>query len=198
MSLSPLNRPAGSNQILRYRGTITQGDTAGTYPKDPAEYPSNSGVSGGNFTAWVRFPLANFVGTSVDFNNPQKRLPPLVYDDAQPAEDVPSSVVLATASATPGINATDRTMNTFTWAQNLRIHYSQIDANVVFCDSGVSVDNNPANGAVILLDSGASSGLGDDTGLPVVAVRFVVAANDGSLQDFDVDIAFEVRHTAIR
>ncbi len=198
MSLAPLDRPAGSTQTLRYRGTMIQGGAAASYPKGAGEYPSNSAVSLGYFTAWVRFPLADVTGTAVDLNNTQKRLAAFVYDDGQLAEDVPSSLVACTASATPGINTSDLSMNRFTWAQNLRIHYSQIDTNVVLCDSGVSVDNNPANGAVVLLDSGASSGLGDGTGLPVIAVRFVVAANDGALQDFDVDIAFEVRHTAIR
>jgi hypothetical protein len=68
-------------------------------------------------------------------------------------------------------------------------------------DTGVSLGNNPANGAMILLDQGSSSGLGFNTGLPVVAVAFTVAAAGGevpTLRNFSIDVTITIRHTAIR
>ncbi len=193
MSLDPLVRPASSTQVLRYRGTVDLGQFASTaYPQVAGETPTDAQISGLNFIAVVRFPFFK-PGALI---NTQKRLPENVFDDGQPAAEAPHDPVAAVASVGPatGINATDLTLNRRTWAQNLEIRYTQIDANVVLCDAAVSIDNDLANGALVLLDTD-DSGLGTDTGLPVIAVKFVVTADDGALRPFDIDIEFEVRHS---
>lgn len=194
MALFPLNRPAESTQVLRYRGAITVGEATAVYPKTDATFPSDSTIDAGTtfFTAWVRFALFD----PSDLTDTQTLLPLNVYDDNQPADDAPHAAVACAVSATLGINATDLSLNTRTWAQNLQIRYTQIDENVLLADAAVSVDNDPANGAMVLLDNATTSGLGDGQGLPVVAVKFVVATTQGGArQDFNVDITFEVRHS---
>jgi len=197
--MEPLARPASSTQVLRYRGQVSTGGlfakATAAYPKLNGTYPTDSVIAGGGvtFTAWARFALCK----SSDPTNPIFALPANVYDDSQPAGEVPHDPVACLASATLGINTSDLSLDRFSWAQNLQIHYTQIDPNVVLCDNDVSIDNDPANGAVVLLDEGASSGLGRSTGLPVIAVRFVVLTTGQvpAIQPFDVDITFEIRHS---
>jgi len=195
MALQPLARPAESTQVLRYRGTVVVGQSASTvYPQKSGETPSDAQISGANFIAWVRFPL--FEATPLNLTNTAKRLPQNVFDDESPAGEAPHAAVACVASVGPatGINATDLSMDRQTWAQNLEIHFNNIDAKVLLCDAAVSIDNNGANGALVMLDT-ATSGLGTSTGLPVVAVKFTVLANQGAAQSFDVDIEFEIRHS---
>jgi len=187
--LAPLNRAFGSTLFLRYRGVVELGDDANVYPQDPVVYPGDSSVVSGLVRAWVRFPLWNALSTRSTLTE----LPAFVFDDIGL-----HSTVASLASATPGINTSDLSLNTKTWAQNINVVSRTIDPNVLAADTGVSIDNNPSNGAMILRDSGASSGLGYDTGLPVVAVLFTVSSNDGVRRDFSIDVTIEIRHTGRR
>lgn len=189
--LIPLNRPSGSSLRLRYRGTIVAGEATAVYPKTNATYASDAPIVGSNFLTGVRFALFN----PSDLADTAKRLDGYVYDDEQPAGAAPHGTVLVTAGGAPG---TDKSMNAQTWAQNVQIHYNKIDPNVVIADAAVSVDNDILNGAQLVLDSGVSSGLGTNTGLPVVAILFTVALNDGARQSFDVDLTFEITQSSTR
>lgn len=195
MALSPLARPAESTQVLRYRGQVLAGGAVGTYPKAAGVYPTNSTTSGsGYFIAWVRFPLWDAVNAN-GIDDTTRRLPAFVYDDHQPVASAPHDPVpLADNSPTLGLTKGELCLNSYTWAQNLEIHFNNIDLLVQSADVGVSVDANPVGGAIIELDT-LSSGLGLNTGLPVVCVPFTVTANDGALQPFNIDLTFEVRHS---
>lgn len=204
MGLAPLVRSAGSTLTLRYRGLVeNSGSVAASYPIDPATYPSDSAFLDGNntFLAWVRLPLFDAWSDVVTLAT---QIPVSVYDDGQFAGEAPHRTVACVASATPGINTTDLSINTKTWAQNIDIVSRQIDANVVLADTGVSQDNDPANGAMILLDQGASSGLGGPatTGLPVIAIAFTVLTTGGQeepvRQNFSIDVTITIRHSVIR
>jgi hypothetical protein len=195
MALQPLDRPASSTVSLRFRGNITVGNTpAATYPKPAAEIPSNSTISGSTFLAYVRFPLFD----ATDPTDMQKRLPAFVFDDGEPAGESPHDPVACVASSTPGVNVADLSLNRTTWAQNLEVTLSgPISGKHVLVDAGVSVDNDPANGVMVVVDT-LTSGLGLNTGLPVVIVAFQVDADEGALQSFPVDVTIEVRHSARR
>ena len=190
--MQPLDRPSGSTQVLRFRGTIVQGEASGTYPKTNATFPSDAVITGSNFLAAVRFGLWD----TSDLTDTQKHLPAFVFDDGQPAEDSPHDPLACTPQA-GAVNATDKSLNLYTWAQNLEIVSAKIDSNVVFVDTGIAQSADLGDGALVMLDT-TNSGLGRNTGLPVVCVRFLVATNQGARQSFDVDITFEVRHSAIR
>lgn len=184
--------------MLRYRGLVTEGSNANVYPQDPVVYPADSHIGGSfSFVAWLRFSLWNAWD---DERTPQTELPTWIYDDSQFAGASPHGTIACLASSTPGINTTDLSINTKTWAQNIDIVSRKIDPNVLFADTGVSLDNNPANGAMVLLDQGSSSGLGFNTGLPVVAVPFTVQTSGESptLQNFSIDVTITIRHSAIR
>jgi hypothetical protein len=190
MSMQPLDRPVDSAQILRYRGPVTIGGPSGTYPKNNAEIPSDSlfgpvvnVVPAGQFRAWVRFLL----GDATAPTNPLKRLPAYVFDDSNLAGVSPHKPVASVISVTPGINASDLSIAARTWAPNLHIAVQALDAKVISVDTG---------DACVLLDSGPTSGLGRNTGLPVIALGFNVLAGGTeipTLQAFDIDITFEVR-----
>lgn len=197
MALSPLDRPAESTQVLRYRGTVAVGQSnANVYPQTAGVIPANSTITGTYFDAYVRFPL--FKPGQVGSGDFRHQLLPFVYDDGQPAEDAPHTPVACVASATPGVNTTDLSMNQQTWAQNLEITVREIPTAlplVLSADSGVSQDSDPANGAIVVLDNATSSGMGLGTGLPVLLLHFRVLADDGALQAFNVDVTIEVRHS---
>lgn len=191
---SPQNRPDGSNYLLRYRGLATSsGASAATYPKASGRYASDSAAAGFGFQ-WLRFALFDEANPA----NYRRRLPDLVYDDGQLAGAAPHSPIACVASSTPGINTTDLSLNRYTWAQNLEI-IAPITPNVVAVDSGVSIDNDPANGAMVLLDNATTSGLGLGTGLPVVAIQFIVQlGGDSALQTFAYDVTIRIRQTSVR
>lgn len=195
---SPLSlpRPVGSTQVLRYRLQIDPGQAAAVYPKTNATFAPDSGsFEPSVFTQWARFALFNpdFVAFDV-----RRRFPAFVYDDSQFASQSPHKPIACLPSSSPGINDTDLSLNHYTWAQNVLIHYNKIDKNVLIADTGIARDNSPGNGALILLDT-LESGLGQNTGLPVVAIRFEVS--DGGQQGpqpFDVDLEIEIRKSSIR
>jgi hypothetical protein len=225
MSLSPLDRPAGSSQVLRYRGRVSwfiPGDVPtlvplATFPKPNGIFPSNApivpvgpGVPAAFFVAYARFLLADPGAASppldpVALANPLRRLPSVVYDDSQPAGASPHSSI--PSLNTPGINNGELILNPLTWAQNLEVHSSDVDENVLQADVGMAVAAGAATpdgstGAFVLLD-GTASGLGLNTGLPVVMVPFKVLADVSNpqvpaLRTFFVDITFEIRHTPHR
>lgn len=197
MALDPLVRPDGSTQLLRYRGTVGVGAQAtATYPKTAGETPSDAVVTGTYFDSYVRFPL--FKPGALDF--PQKRFPAFVFDDSMLADGAPHDPVACVASPTLGVNVTDLSINRRTWAQNVQLLFHENPAAtplVLSADTAISEDNDPANGAQIVVDT-LTSGLGLNTGLPVLIVHFRVLANDAALQAFNIDLSIEIRHTAGR
>lgn len=201
MALAPLNRPAGSTQLLRFVGTIAAGNAnANVYPKVSAEIPLNSTVTGAYFDAYVRFPLFDATD-AVSRANPQRQFPQFVFDDENFAGDAPHAPVACTASATPGVQVTDLSVNTRTWAQNLEITFVENPTTtplVQSVNSYISVDGNPANGAVVVLDNATTSGLGLGTGLPVLIVHFRVLANASAIQAFNGALTVEIRHSTAR
>lgn len=198
--LAPLDRPDGSTQVLRYRGRVaTSADAAATYPKVPAVIAANSGIVGNNFVAFVRFPFfdATTPVTPAQIANLLKRFPEFVFDDSQLAGAAPHAPVACTMTATPGINASDLSLNARTWAQNIDITVRPLDDKMVVADSGISIDNQSINGVEIVLDT-LTSGMGLGTGLPVAIIQFLVTNSNGAIQPFDVDVTIEIRHSAHR
>ncbi len=196
--LQPQIRPDGSTQILRYRGSVNPSPTdASVFPKANAEIPADSAAGLPYFTAWVRFALFD----TTDIENERRRFIPGTFDDSQLAGVSPHAPVLTTASpfGEPGINAGEIWIGDRTWAQNLRIHEARVDPRVAVADIGIATSANASvpGGALVLQDT-LTSGLGLNTNLPVVAVRFFVVSNNGALQKFEIDMTFEIRHTLIR
>lgn len=205
MALSPLDRPAGSSQVLRYRGVVALPNALATFPKANATFPSDATIVGGTyFVAYARFALFDPGAASppldpVALANTRRRLPSFVYDDSQPAGNSPHA--LTTAAGVVGINNGEQLYQT-TWMQNLEVHSARVDDNVLEADVGIAVPNGVALadgsfGVFGILDT-ATGGLGLNTGLPVIMVPFKVLVNDGELQSFYVDITFEIRHTPHR
>ncbi len=193
--LIPLPRPDSSTQVLRYRGTLEITEERGAYVN--GEIPNDPDIVGSTFVAWVRFALYN----PLDLTDTTRRLPSFVYDDSQPASEVPHSPVACPNSTPVGIFDTDLSLNRYSWAQNLEIHVAKIDANVLRVDNAVAIDSDGANGAQALLDTATvgptfGSGLATGTGLPVIAVQITGAVTQGGdAQAIDIDITFEIRHT---
>lgn len=201
MALAPLTRPAGSSQLLRYLGTFaTSNANANVYPKLAGEIPLNSTVTGAYFDAYIRFPLFDATDATSRANL-ARQFPQFVFDDTQPSAEGPHSPVACTASATPGVQVTDLSLNRDTWAQNMEITFVEAPTTtplVQSCNAYISADANPANGAVVVLDNSTTSGLGLGTGLPVLIVHFRVLANGGVIQAFNGALTIEIRHSTSR
>jgi hypothetical protein len=193
MALQPLDRPAGSTQVLRFSGLIRLSGAVGagpafttaTYPpKSNGEAPSDIAA---NTPTGVRFLLADATAPT----NAARKLPSFVFDDSVPAAVSPTatfSQVIANVT-----NASDQLITTRTWAENTYITVEPKDSATAAALVGVDV-----GGAQFCLDVGASSGLGLNTGLPVLILPIISANAAAQWVNLNVDILIEVRHTASR
>lgn len=196
--LAPLARPDGSIQVLRYRSTVaTGGVNAAVYPKVPGLIPADSAIAGPNFIAYIRLPLFDATNGVVNVSDLTRRFPQFVFDDAQLLGAAPHTPVACVASGTPGINASDLSLNRFTWAQNTDITVRLQGPPAISVDSATSSNNDWQNGAQIVRDT-LTSGMGLNTGLPVLILTCLVANADGALQSFFLDVTVEIRHTIHR
>ena len=208
---SPLDRSAGSAQVLRYRGLVEPAsiDEAGvplaTFPKPNATFPSDTFVvtpfapipTPPNplsirpyFVAYARFALFDpgpvpAVLDPVALANQRRRFAGYVYDSSQFASVSP--VAPTPALNDPGLNDGELILNRSTWAQNIQVRSSQLDLNVIGQDLGVllgGLEDSPfaSDGCALLRDT-LTGGLGLGTGLPVLVVPFLVLAqSDGQQQ----------------
>lgn len=188
MALQP-KRPAGSTQVLRYTGFITLGGftIAGPsgYPKVSGEAPSDIAA---NTPTGIRFLLAD----STDPADPTTRLPSFVYDDGQPAGASPHA---PTSTVIPNITtATDQLITDRTWCQNTYVTIEPRDAASAAALVGVDLSN-----VQVALDVGANSGLGTNTGLPVLILPIISANAAGAWGNGpNVDVLVEVKHSVSR
>jgi hypothetical protein len=185
MALQP-KRPVGSTQVLRFSGAIKLGAfTTAAYPKANGEAPSNIAA---NTPTGVRFLLAD----SSNVQDTTARLPADVFDDTQPAGSAPHA---PTSQVIPNVtNASDELITDRTWCQNTYVTIEPRNAATAAALLAVDLSN-----VQFCLDSGASSGLGLNTGLPVLILS-ITSANAGGPQwvDLSVDVFVEVRHSASR
>lgn len=174
MALQPSNRPAGSVHVLRFHGSVTAGVAIGTFPKENGEF-TTGGVAGDE--RGVRFLFAD----ATDLTDMQKRFPGHVYDDENPAQNAPHA---PTDTVLDGlvVNANEQDIGLRTWAQNMRVDIKGLSTNIVSVDT---------EGCLVVLDT-LTSGLGGNTGLPVLIIPFVTT--DIGAQDFAAfDIQVEIR-----
>ena len=182
MALQPSARPAGSSQVLRFSGLITLGSFASTaYPKANGELPSNAAA---NTLIGVRFLLAD----ATDPTDTTTTLPTDAYDDNDPAAAAPHSPTLGCTY----LNGTDLNISDRTWCQNTYV--TVVPRTVAAAALLGAVDTA---GVEVVLDSGASSGLGLNTGLPVIVIPMAFTTVS-QFPGCDVDILVEVRHSASR
>lgn len=184
MALQPLDRPAGSTQVLRFSGALlTDAANLATYPKDNGEVPA---ASPPNVPVGVRFLLADATALA----NTARKLPNYVFDDGQPAAVSPSapfSQVIANVT-----NASDQLITNRTWAENTYITVEPKDAASAALLTGIDL-----GGVQVCLD-GTASGLGLNSGLPVVIIPMIFTVLPTPQAPCNVDILIEVRHTASR
>lgn len=195
-----------------------------TFPKPNASFPSDTPVvtplvvvpAPPNpiallpyFVAYARFLLADpgpipGVLDPVALANYRRRFLESVYDDSDPAGISPHGVIPALND--PGLNNGELILNAFTWAQNIQVRSSQIDLNVIAQDIGMKTGVTAATGqgstGVTVVRDTLTSGLGLNTGLPVIVVPFVVLAQSNGqpqptflLQSFGVDLTIEIPHS---
>lgn len=190
-------------------------DAAVVTPIAPIPAPPNPLATAPFFIAYARFALFDPGATAgvldpAALANYRRRFLDTVYDDSNPAGSAPHPAVAAVS--VPGVNDGELVLTSKTWGQNLYVTSSPLDLNVLLTDlatnrSGVLPTGNlvgGSRGVNVLLDT-ETSGLGLNTGLPVVVVPFyVLAQSDGQqvptfeVQSFFVDIAFEIRHSVHR
>ncbi|MGL4255616.1 MAG: hypothetical protein ACRCSL_04725 [Microbacterium sp.] len=170
--------------MLRFRGALTLGaDPFGTYPMANAEVPSDVAA---NVAIGVRFLLADATAPT----DVSRRLTNGVFDDSQPAgasPHAPQSVVVANVTT-----ATDQVITSRTWAQNTYVTIQPQTAADAALLVGVE-----ASDAQIVLD-GVDSGLGTNTGLPVLILPLVFSAGAQQFAPVNIDMLVEVRHSAVR
>lgn len=186
MPVQPV-RPAGSYQRLRFVGDFAVGEALAAFPKTQSSYSSNTTTIGGVAYREIRLLLtdntsANTIGGTVS------TMPNFVYDDAQPADSQPSAPTAGLGLTVDGLNVTEQKITQRTWCQNL---LPRLQAQSAATAAQVTSFANALTQVVI---DGPNSGLGGNTGLPVV-VLFCELANPTTL---GLCIDVEVRHTGTR
>ncbi|MGL4255612.1 MAG: hypothetical protein ACRCSL_04705 [Microbacterium sp.] len=184
MAIEPV-RPIGSTLTLRYVGTIVVGAAAqAAFPKANGELPSNVTTA----SEWnVRFLFAD----RTDPTDQSTRLAPTVYDDSQPAGASPHAPIVAGSTNQIQV-ATDQFITNRTWAQNLDVRV----ISAVPGGNASAVSFNVA-GARVALDL-ADSGLGGNTGLPVLVLPVTVTFAGPGSPTVDVAIEVTIRHSIDR
>lgn len=182
MAIQP-TRPVGSTQKMIFTGNLVAGEPIATYPKTNGTYSSDAVVISGVPYRTVRLLLADALAP----NDKTKRFPSHVFDDAQLAAVSPHAPL--TGLSTTGFNPTDEIINDRTWCKNTVVNVRPVLAAAAAA-IGVAVPT-PS----FLLD-GVDSGLGLDTGLPVVLLLLDLGANPAA--SIAVQIEIEVRATSIR
>jgi hypothetical protein len=186
-ALQPSDRFAGSQHVLVFEGTLER-DTANaaTYPKAQASYPSDA-------AAGAKTPFRFLLADTTDLTNLEKQLPHGVFDDGQPAGAAPHDYVLG--GATQGLlTATDKNISARTWAQNAQIRITP--TTEAAADVIATVDYSSARWC---LDVGASSGLGTDTGFPVlvIGIFYQTGSNPGATLA-GLHVRIEITHSTVR
>jgi hypothetical protein len=186
MAIQPSTRAAGSSLILHYRGTLVLGANAfGDYSPAIANGVVPSDVADGTVIG-VRFLLAD----ATDPTDTATLLPLAAFDDSQPAGAAPHAPVF---SAVAGITtATDQIISSRTWAQNTHIVIQPQNAASAASLVGVETDK-----AQIVLDL-TDSGLGGNTGLPVLILPMIFTFADAAFVPADIEMFVEIRHTHSR
>jgi len=179
MALQPQDRPPGSAQVLRFVGSVTPGVAIGTWPKANGEVTTGGAVSD---PRGMRFLLAD----ATDLLNTERQMSPYVYDDRQPGGDSPHAAV-ATLSSGLIVNAGEQDIELRTWAEN-----TWVIGKIISTTNVTRVDTQACR---LVLDT-LSSGLGLDTGLPVLIVPVVLSGAEVAAASFDILI--EIRHSTHR
>ncbi len=211
--LQPLTRPAGSTQGLRYRGQCVAGEALATFPKTNGTFPTVIVPSDGIFRASLRLALFDPGSTSppldpAAFANPSRRLPGFVFDDGQLAGVSPHATLAAGVATDfdPGVNDDEIYIGNETWAQNVRIQWSPLRPIILQADIQpltTETDDSFGSGGCFFVRDTLTSGLGLNTGLPVLILPLLVQGTPGSegpgtAVPFYVDLTIEIRHTAHR
>lgn len=184
-AVQPSDRPAGSEHIIIWATVERDAANAATYPKLNGNYPSDAGAA-------VLVPVRCLLASTAALTDNEKQLPKHVFDDENPAGASPHAGVLA--GATQGIlTATDLNITARTWCQNLDITVTP--RTEVASDLIATWDPQATR---VCLDSGASSGLGTNTGRPVVVVGIIFETGAQVPATLDLEIRIRVPHTTVR
>lgn len=187
--MQPSNRPAGSSHILRYTGTFQVGVANAVFPKTGNAQVSSDQVAGAGNAQSIRLLLAD----STDITDLQKTFPDFVYDDGVPAGSSPHAPVVVPA-ATELLNKNELDISLRTWCQNTYVTVTPISSPVSPVTSP-GFFNVAADVQAVVLDA-PNSGLGGNTGLPVLVIG--LRATAPIAQSIDLDIVVEIRQSASR
>jgi len=186
MAIQPSTRASGSSLILHYRGTLVLGaNNFGDFSPPIANGVVPADVADG-VVIGVRFLLAD----ATDPTDPTTLLPSFAFDDTQPAGASPHAPVF---NAVAGITtATDQIISSRTWAQNTHVVIQPQTAAAAA--SLVAVETDKAQIVLDLVDSG----LGGNTGLPVLILPMVFAFANAAFVPAAIEMVVEIRHTYVR
>jgi len=190
MALEPKARAAGSSLSLRFTGNLVD-DAASNllvYPQKNGALPANlvSATKTG-----IRFLFADAVTPT-----PATQFPSFAFDDTQPAGAAPhapwTGALANLLSATDQIIGKPNDSQSRTWAANLDITINALTPSGAASAAVAHVDQY-----VVVLD-GTTSGLGLNSGLPVLIVPMTITHNDITTAVVALDMIVTINHSKIR
>jgi hypothetical protein len=191
MAIQP-TRPSGSTQTLIFTGDLVLGSANKQAIPSGAASTRNGVVPaniGNGDKVGIRFLLAD----SSDLTNLATKLPSHVFDDSQPAGVAPHA---ATTGSTTDANiylVTDNVITARTWAQNLEVTVAATNET-----DAALLTNVDYSGIQVVLDDDTDSGLGLQSGLPVVIIPMTFDQAFGAWAAVSVRVSITVRDTASR
>jgi hypothetical protein len=160
-------RPAGSSHKLYFQGAFASGQALATFPKTQATYSSDTTTIGGVVYREIRLLMADNTSPAT-LASPIAQLPGSAYDDESPASAAPHSPTLGIGLTTDGLNVGESDISLRTWCQNLAVTVVAQDPT-----TATAVTAFASLLTRVVLDT-ATSGLGTNTGLPVVVLLFTM------------------------
>jgi len=180
-------RPAGSSLSLRYSGAFASGQALATFPKTQSTYSSNTTTIGGIVYNEIRLLMSDNT-SALTLGESPSTLPNYAFDDEQPSALAPHAATNGLGLTVDGLNVGEKDISLRTWCQNMRVTVVPQDPTTT-----TAVTAFASALTKVVLDT-ASSGLGTNTGLPVV-VLFFTLTGPGTL---NLDIRLDIRASGAR
>ena len=190
MAIQP-TRPAGSTQTLIFDGTLALG-SANKQAIPSGAAATRNGVAPANVGTGNKVGIRFLLADSGDLTDASTKLLNHVFDDAQPAGAAPHAPTTGATTNADIYITTDHVITARTWAQNLEVRVSSNTAA-----GQATITSVDYAGIEVVLDDDSDSGLGLQSGLPVVIVPMVLTFAE-AWTDIPLTVEITVRDTSSR
>lgn len=192
MPIQPSPRAPGSSLRLRFNGNLAPVGAANLLT-----YPQVNGALPADLVTLTKTGIRFLFADATDPNNGTKKFPPLAFDDSEPAGAAPhapwTGAIPNILSATDQIIGKPYDPQSRAWTRNIDIRINALAPDGV----NVLAVRAHVDEYVIVLD-GTNSGLGLNTGLPVLVLPMTLTFPNIQTVSVPFDMVVTINHSKIR